>query len=171
MAIHEIRLIPDPALKQACQPVSEIDDGILRLMDDMLDTMYDAPGIGLAAPQIGVFKRVVVMDVAEKGADPAPMRLINPEILWTSEDLVTTQEGCLSVPEQYADVTRPAQVRIAYLDETGTRRELEGDGILSVCIQHEIDHLDGVLFTDHLSTLKRNMIMRKVAKWKKGRAA
>ncbi len=171
MAIHDIKIVPDPALRQVCAPVTEVDDTIRRLMDDMLETMYHAPGIGLAAPQIGVAKRVVVMDVSEKDEEPAPLRLINPEILWTSEDLVTAQEGCLSVPEQYAEVTRPADVKIAYLDQTGTRRELQADGILAVCIQHEIDHLDGVLFTDHLSTLKRNMIMRKVAKWKKGRAA
>jgi peptide deformylase len=171
MAIREIKIVPDPVLKQKCAPVEEVNDSVRRLMDDMLETMYDAPGIGLAAPQVGISKRIVVIDIADKDEDPAPMRLVNPDIVWVSDEVTTAQEGCLSVPEQYADVTRPSRVKITYLDADGTRCELEADGMLATCIQHEIDHLDGVLFTDHLSTLKRNMIMRKVAKWKKGRAA
>ena len=129
--------------------------------------MYAAPGIGLAAPQIGVMKRVVVMDVSDDKEKPQPLKLVNPEIIWESEDTSVYQEGCLSIPEQYADVERPAEVGLRYLDENGKEHEIEADGLLATCIQHELDHLDGILFTDYLSALKRNMILKKVQKLQK----
>ncbi|RCK28341.1 peptide deformylase [Thalassospira profundimaris] len=167
MALREILIVPDPRLKKECEPVTEVNDEIRDLLDDMLETMYAAPGIGLAAPQIGVMKRVVVMDVSDDKDKPEPMKLINPEIIWESEDLSVYQEGCLSIPEQYADVERPAEVGVRYLDENGKEHEIEADGLLATCIQHEIDHLDGVLFTDYLSALKRNMMIKKVQKLQK----
>ena len=171
MAKLDIRIAPDPVLKRKADPVTTVDSGIRTLMDDMLETMYDAPGIGLAAPQVGVLKRVVVLDIADKDEPPDPMRLINPELVWTSAEARTHQEGCLSLPEQYADVTRPERCRIRYLDADGVSHELDAEGMLATCLQHELDHLDGILFTDHLSSLKRSMIMKKLAKWKKSRAA
>lgn len=170
MATLDIVIAPDPVLKSKAKPVDAVDEDVRRLMDDMLDTMYDAPGIGLAAPQVGRLQRVVVLDVSAKDEPPAPIRMANPEITWISEDLAEYEEGCLSLPEQYAPVSRPARCGVRYLDETNTPRELECDGILAVCIQHEIDHLDGILFTDHLSLVKRNMILRKVQRWKKEKA-
>ncbi|KJE33790.1 peptide deformylase [Thalassospira sp. HJ] len=167
MALREILIVPDPRLKKECAPVEEVNDEIKTLLDDMLETMYAAPGIGLAAPQIGVMKRVVVMDVSDDKDKPEPLKLINPEIIWESEDTSVYQEGCLSIPEQYADVERPAEVGMRYMDENGEMHEIEADGLLATCIQHEIDHLDGVLFTDYLSALKRNMIMKKVQKLQK----
>ncbi|HAY48282.1 MULTISPECIES: peptide deformylase [Thalassospira] len=167
MALREILIVPDPRLKKECEPVTEVNDEIRDLLDDMLETMYAAPGIGLAAPQIGVMKRVVVMDVSDDKDKPEPMKLINPEIIWESEDTSVYQEGCLSIPEQYADVERPAEVGVRYLDENGKEHEIEADGLLATCIQHEIDHLDGVLFTDYLSALKRNMMIKKVQKLQK----
>lgn len=167
MALREILIVPDARLKKVCAPVAEVNDEIRQLLDDMLETMYDAPGIGLAAPQIGVDKRVVVLDVTDDKDDPKPMKLVNPEIIWESEDLSVYQEGCLSIPEQYADVERPAEVGVRYLDENGQQHEIEADGLLATCIQHEIDHLDGILFTDYLSALKRNMILKKVQKLQK----
>jgi peptide deformylase len=136
----------------------------------MLETMYDAPGIGLAAPQIGLTKRLIVIDVAGKDEEPQPLKIVNPEIVWSSDEESTYEEGCLSLPGHYADVTRPAAVRVKYLDETGAAQEIEADGLLATCLQHEIDHIDGVLFIDHLSALKRNMILRKMTKAKKQRA-
>ncbi|WP_207480249.1 peptide deformylase [Arenibaculum pallidiluteum] len=171
MAKLPILIAPDPRLKTRASPVAKVDDRIRRLLDDMLETMYDAPGIGLAAPQIGVLERLIVIDVAEKGEPPAPMRIVNPEITWRSEELSTYNEGCLSLPEHYADVTRPARVKVRYQDETGETREVEAGSLLATCLQHEIDHLDGVLFVDHLSMLKRNMIMRKLQKAKRGQAS
>lgn len=167
MAKLPILVAPDSRLKTKAKPVAQVDDRIRRLTEDMLETMYDAPGIGLAAPQIGILERIVVIDVAGKDEPRAPMRLINPEITWVSEDLQTAEEGCLSLPEQWAEVVRPAEVKVRYLDETGARREKHATGLLAVCLQHEIDHLDGVLFVDHLSALRRNMILKKVQKWKK----
>jgi peptide deformylase len=133
----------------------------------MLDTMYLAPGIGLAAPQVGVTKRILVVDVAPKDAPREPIRMANPEIVWRSDELAVYEEGCLSLPEQYADVERPAKIRVRYLDEKGETQEREADGLLATCIQHEMDHLDGVIFVDHLSALKRKMILRKLTKQKK----
>ncbi|WP_033070112.1 peptide deformylase [Thalassospira australica] len=167
MALREILIVPDPRLKKECAPVEKVDDEIKTLLDDMLETMYAAPGIGLAAPQIGVMKRVVVMDVSDDKDKPEPLKLINPEIIWESEETSVYQEGCLSIPEQYADVERPAEVGMRYMDENGETHEIEADGLLATCIQHEIDHLDGVLFTDYLSALKRNMIIKKVQKLQK----
>jgi peptide deformylase len=167
MATLPILIAPDPLLKRKARPVERVDDRIRKLMDDMLETMYAAPGIGLAAPQVGVLERVIVVDIADKGEQPAPLRLANPEILWRSEELAQSNEGCLSLPEHYADVVRPRAVRVRYLDETGESREIEADGLLATCLQHEIDHLDGTLFVDHLSMLKRNMILRKLQKQKK----
>ncbi|MBV16767.1 MULTISPECIES: peptide deformylase [Thalassospira] len=167
MALREILIVPDPRLKKECEPVTEVNDEIRQLLSDMLETMYAAPGIGLAAPQIGVMKRVVVMDVSDDKDKPEPLKLINPEIIWESEDTSIYQEGCLSIPDQYADVERPIEVGVRYLDENGEEQEIEADGLLSTCIQHEVDHLDGVLFTDYLSALKRNMILKKVQKLQK----
>lgn len=177
MSIVPIRIIPDPVLRQKAEPVAVVDDAVRALMDDMLDTMYDAPGIGLAAPQIGVLKRIVVLDVShrEVEADPEtgekplsvdrkPLFIANPEIVWSSEETKTYDEGCLSIPDYYEEVERPARVRVRYLDRDGTEQMMEADGILAVCIQHEIDHLDGVLFIDHLSKLKRDRVTRKFAK-------
>jgi peptide deformylase len=167
MAVLPIITAPDPRLKVKCEPVAEVDDEIARLMDDMLDTMYLAPGIGLAAPQIGVTKRILVVDVSPKDGPREPIRMANPEIIWSSEELAVYEEGCLSLPEQYADVERPERIKVRYLDEKGEQQEREADGILATCIQHEMDHLDGIIFVDHLSALKRKMILRKLAKQKK----
>ncbi len=164
MAVLDILVAPHPVLKQKAKPVEKVDARIAKLMDDMVETMYAAKGIGLAAPQIGVLERVIVVDVHEKDEEPNPIRLANPEIVWKSDETSVCEEGCLSVPEQYAEVTRPASVRVRYLDENNETRELEADGMLATCIQHEIDHLNGVLFVDYLSMLKRNMILRKVQK-------
>jgi peptide deformylase len=136
-------------------------------MDDMLETMYKAPGIGLAAPQVGVLKRVIVVDIAREDEDPQPLRMANPELIMVSDEDAVYNEGCLSLPEHYADVTRPAAIKVRYLDHENEVRELEADGLLATCIQHEMDHLEGILFVDHLTALKRNMILRKLLKAKK----
>ncbi|MGD8810565.1 MAG: peptide deformylase [Gammaproteobacteria bacterium] len=167
MAVLPIITAPDPRLKVKCEPVAQVDSAIARLMDDMLDTMYLAPGIGLAAPQVGVTKRILVIDVSPKEGPREPIRMANPEIVWRSEALAIYEEGCLSLPEQYADVERPEKVRVRYLDEKGAAQEREAEGLMATCIQHEIDHLDGVIFVDHLSALKRKMILRKLTKQKK----
>ena len=167
MAQLPIITAPDPRLKIKAQPVSAVDDKVRRLMDDMLDTMYGAIGIGLAAPQVGHSRRVIVLDVAREGEKPQPLKLANPEILWRSPELTTGNEGCLSLPEHYAEVTRPAKIRVRYLDYQNEIREIEASGLLAMCLQHEIDHLDGVLFVDHISSLKRGMILRKLAKAKR----
>lgn len=167
MALLPILIAPDPRLKKTSTPVKAVDAEIRKLMDDMLETMYQAPGIGLAAPQVGVLKRVIVLDLAREGEAPQPLRLANPEIIWVSDDDAVYNEGCLSVPEHYADVARPASCRVKYLDHENKAREIEADGLLATCLQHEIDHLDGVLFIDHLTSLKRNMILRKLLKTKK----
>lgn len=171
MARLPILVAPDPRLKVKAENVDKVDDGIRQLMDDMLETMYDAKGIGLAAPQVGVKKRVLVMDIARDDEDPSPIRMANPEIVWASDDEHVHEEGCLSLPEQFAEVTRPTQVRVRYLDHQNEIRELEADGMLAVCVQHEMDHLDGTLFVDHLSNLKRGMILRKLTKSRKGKEA
>src|SRR5690606_6380551 len=169
MALLPIYTAPDPLLKTISTPVEKVDDEIRKLVADMFETMYAAPGIGLAAIQVGVPKRLLVMDVVGKGKEepPQPLALINPEITWVSDDDVTYEEGCLSVPEHYADVVRPAEVEVSYLDLDGQPQQLRADGLLAICVQHEIDHLDGILFLDHLSALKRNMILRKLLKQKK----
>lgn len=167
MAKLEILTAPDPRLKMKAKPVEQVDDQVRRLMADMLETMYAAPGIGLAAPQVGVSQRVIVVDAARDGEPPAPMKMVNPEIVWASDEDASYEEGCLSVPEHYADVVRPAKVRIRYLDEDGAKQEIEPEGLLSTCLQHEMDHLDGILFIDKISALKRNIILRKLVKAKK----
>lgn len=164
MAIREIIEAPDPWLKTISDPVGIVDDGIRALMDDMLETMYSAPGIGLAAIQVGVPKRVIVMDIARQDDEPMPRHFINPEILWQSEELAIYSEGCLSLPEYYAEIERPAACRVKYLDYDGREQILEAEGLLATCLQHEIDHLEGILFVDHLSALKRRMILRKLSK-------
>lgn len=159
-----ILLVPDPILKTRARPVGPNDVGRVReLLPRMFATMYRAPGIGLAAPQIGVSLRFAVVDLMPDDK-PAPIALINPEVIARSEELATREEGCLSLPGQYADVTRPARVSVRYTGTDGAKRQIEADGLLAACLQHEIDHLDGVLFTDHLSALKRNMILRRLAK-------
>jgi len=164
MAILPIITAPDPRLKKKAKPVDKVDDEILQLMDDMLETMYDAPGIGLAAPQVGVLKRVIVLDISKEGEEKQSLCLANPEVIWESDDIRTYEEGCLSVPEQYAEVKRPAQIKVRFIDRENEIREMEANELLATCIQHEIDHLDGVLFVDYLSSLKRNMMIRKVKK-------
>ena len=167
MALLPIITAPDPRLKTVASRVDAVDDDISRLMDDMLETMYAAPGVGLAAPQVGISKRVIVVDVARTGDAPEPMQMANPEIIEASSERSTVEEGCLSLPEHFAEVKRPERVRIRYLDRANEIREQDMDGFLATCIQHEMDHLDGILFVDHISGLKRGMIMRKLTKLKK----
>jgi len=169
MAILSVLTAPDPRLKVVSKPVEKVDDSVRRLMDDMLETMYASQGIGLAAPQVGVAKRVIVIDLAREreGEKPNPIKLANPEIVWRSEEEIVCEEGCLSVPDQYSEVSRSKAVKIRYLDYENEIREMEAEGYLATCIQHEIDHLNGVLFIDHLSSLKRNIILRKLTKARK----
>jgi peptide deformylase len=167
MALLTVLTAPDPRLKIKAKAVAKVDAEVRRLMADMLETMYAAPGIGLAAPQVGVAKRVIVLDIAAKDQPRAPLKIANPEIVWASDELVTAEEGCLSVPEHFADVKRPAKIRVRYLDEENEIREMEAEGLLATCIQHEMDHLNGVLFIDKISMLKRSMILRKLAKAKR----
>ena len=157
-----IVVAPDPLLKRRAQPVAGVDRHVRRLMDSMLETMHAAHGIGLAAPQVGVLKRVIVVDISQPEEPADPYRMANPEVVWRSPELVSGEEGCLSLPEQFGEVTRPEGVRVRYLDEDGEARELEAHGLLAKCVQHEIDHLQGVLFVDHLSSLKRNIILRRL---------
>ncbi|MEQ8179544.1 MAG: peptide deformylase [Amphiplicatus sp.] len=164
MAIREILVAPDPRLREVSKPVDKVDDGLRALMDDMLETMYDAPGIGLAAIQIGVPLRVIVMDLASEDEEKQPRYFVNPEILDPSDDTSLYQEGCLSVPDFYEDVERPATCRIKYLDYNGEEKIEDAEGLLATCIQHEMDHLEGVLFIDHLSRLKRDRILKKLKK-------
>jgi peptide deformylase len=167
MAVLPILTAPDPVLKSKSKRVEAVDERIRALMSDMLETMYKAPGIGLAAPQVGVLERVIVMDVGKTEETRKPLRMANPEIVWVSEADNTYEEGCLSVPEHYSNVVRPAEVKVRYLDETGTAKEIHAEGLLATVVHHEMDHLDGILFIDHISALKRNMILRKLLKAKK----
>jgi peptide deformylase len=171
MAIRPVITAPDPRLKTVSEPVDKVDDEIRVLIDDMFETMYDAPGIGLAAIQIGVAKRIVVMDIADAESPPDPRCFINPEVVWTSDDMATYEEGCLSVPDHYAEVDRPAEARVKFLDRDGNAQEIDADGLLATCIQHEIDHLNGVLFVDHISSVRRGIILRKLTKAKRLAAA
>lgn len=164
MALREILVVPDPMLKKVSARVDLVDDALRALMDDMLETMYAAPGIGLAAIQVGVPKRVIVMDLARAEEPPAPQYFVNPEILWASEETAPYEEGCLSVPEIYDEVERPSHVKIRYQNYHGETIEEDAEGLYAVCIQHEMDHLDGVLFIDHLSRLKREQAVKKVKK-------
>jgi peptide deformylase len=167
MSKLDILVAPDPRLKLTSQPVPVVDDTIRRLMDDMLETMYAAPGIGLAAPQVGKPIRVIVVDLADKDEEPQPYRMVNPKIVDASEELRVTNEGCLSVPDYYADVERADTITVEYQDENGEQHTLKAEGMLATCIAHEIEHLDGVLFVDHLSLVKRNIILRKLQKAKR----
>lgn len=168
MTFIPVRIIPDPVLRQKAQPVSRVDKRIGKFMNDMLESMYKAHGIGLAANQVGCLERLIVVDVSEERDGSKALLMANPEIIWKDpEETFTYREGCLSIPEQYAEVTRPKRVRVTYLDPSGSKRELEAEDLLSQCIQHEIDHLNGILFIDHLSKLKRQMIERKVEKAKR----
>jgi peptide deformylase len=167
MAKLPIVIAPDPVLKQTCEPVSDITDDIRARLDDMLETMYAAPGIGLSAPQVADGRRLIVCDVAREGEPARPFRMVNPEIVWHSDEKVVAEEGCLSIPDQYGEVPRFREIKVSYLDPDGEVQEVEADGLFSACIQHEIDHLDGVLFIDYLTPLKRNMILRKMKKLKR----
>jgi len=171
MALLPIITAPDPRLEAVSTPVEAVTDEVRQQLDDMLETMYAAPGIGLAAIQVGIAKRMLVIDVSREGEDKQPLYIVNPEITWVSDDDQLYEEGCLSLPEQYAEVERPAEVKVSYLDRNGDKQELHADGLLAVCLQHEMDHLDGILFVDHLSALKRNMILRKLLKQKRLAAA
>ncbi len=165
--IRAILIHPDPRLKKLCDPVSEITGDLRKLAADMLDTMYDAPGIGLAAPQVGVMRRLIVMDCMKTPAVPRPIVLFNPQVTWTSADLATYEEGCLSIPEQYADVQRPDKATVRWTDLDGAAQEETFAGLWATCVQHEIDHLNGKLFIDYLGPLKRQMITRKMQKLKR----
>ena len=167
MAIRDIVILPDPRLRLQSEPVNTVDKGIRTLVDDMFETMYAAPGIGLAAIQIGVPLRVVTMDLAKKDDEKEPQVFINPEITWVSEDKSAYDEGCLSIPEYYEEVERPAKVRVKYSDLDGKQHEIEAEGLLATCLQHEMDHLEGILFLDHISRLKRSMALKRLTKAKK----
>ena len=171
MAILPIVRVPDPLLKKISKPVNKVDDKLRSFMDDMLETMYDAPGIGLAAPQVGVMSRMFVMDcVKEEGDAPQPMVIINPDVLWLSEDLSTYEEGCLSIPEQFGDVERPASIEMQWLGLDGQTHQQRFNGLWATCVQHELDHLNGKLFIDYLKPMRRQMITRKMAKLKREQA-
>jgi peptide deformylase len=167
MALLPILTAPDPQLKKISKPVDKVDDEIRQLMDDMLETMHAAPGIGLAAPQVGVLKRVLVIDIDREGEKTGPLKMANPEIVDVSDEDASYEEGCLSVPEHYAEVERPARVTVRYLDHDNEIRTIKAEGLLATCIQHEMDHLDGILFIDRISALKRNIILRKLVKARK----
>ena len=164
MAKRPIIVIPDPVLRETSAPVERVDDQVRAFADDMLETMYEAPGIGLAAIQVGEPIRMLVADVSREDEDRAPHVLINPEIVARSDEANVYEEGCLSIPDYYADVERPASVTVSYIDRDGEQRTLEADGLLATCLQHEIDHLDGILFVDHISKLKRDMVFKKFRK-------
>lgn len=169
MSIKPLILLPDPVLRQVSKPVEQIDSSVKKLAGDMFETMYDAPGIGLAAIQIGVPLCMLVIDLAKQDEPKQPQIFINPEIVSRSDERSTYEEGCLSIPEYYADVERPATVRVKFIDGNGQEQELEADGLLATCLQHEIDHLNGVLFIDHISKLKRDMVVRRFKKLAKDR--
>jgi peptide deformylase len=168
MAVHEIIKLPDKRLRLVSERVKHVDAGIRKLVDDMFETMYKAPGIGLAAIQIGIAKRVITMDLSKKEDNHEPHVFINPEIIWTSDETAKYEEGCLSIPDYYEEVERPSQVKVKYLDRDGKTRELDAKGLLATCLQHEIDHISGILFIDHLSKLKRDRVIKKFAKAAKG---
>jgi peptide deformylase len=164
MALRDILILPDKRLRLVSKPVARVDAAIRKLVEDMFETMYDAPGIGLAAIQVGEPRRIVTMDLAKKDEPKQPQVFINPELVWESKDLKTYEEGCLSIPEYYEEVERPAEVKVKYLDIEGNEQEVEASGLLATCLQHEIDHLNGVLFIDHISKLKRDRVIKKFAK-------
>ena len=167
MTMRKILIEPDPILRKKCSPIEKVDDQTRKLMKDMLETMYKAPGIGLAAIQIGILKRIVVIDISKDEEKKNPLFLINPEITFRSKNTSVYEEGCLSLPGQFAEIERPAECHLKYLDFDGKIKELKAEGLLSTCIQHEVDHLNGILFIDYLSKLKKNMIIKKLLKQKK----
>ncbi|HEY4124118.1 MAG TPA: peptide deformylase [Rhizomicrobium sp.] len=167
MAIRSILTAPDPRLKVVSEPVAKVDGEIRALIEDMIATMYDADGIGLAAIQVGQPKRILVLDIDQRDGKKNPQAFINPKITWASDEMAVAEEGCLSIPEIWDEVERPARIKAEYLDRDGKKQELEADGLLAVCLQHEMDHLEGILFVDHLSKLKRTMAMKKLQKAKK----
>jgi len=164
MTIKPLIILPDPILRQASKPIETVDGDVKKLAADMLETMYDAPGIGLAAIQIGVPRRMLVLDVSKEGDDKAPLVFINPEVVASSDERSVYEEGCLSIPDYYAEVERPAKITVRHLDAEGREQVTEADGLLATCLQHEIDHLNGILFIDHISKLKREMVIRKFTK-------
>lgn len=169
MTVKPLIILPDPLLREVSKPIERVDSDVRKLADDMLETMYDAPGIGLAAIQIGVARRLLVIDVAREGEEKQPLVVINPEIVAASEARSVYEEGCLSIPDYYAEVERPAEVTVRFVDRDGKEQVLEAAGLLATCLQHEIDHLNGVLFIDHISRLKRDMVIRKFTKAAKAR--
>jgi len=172
MAVQNLVILPDDQLRKISKPVDDFGDDLQTLLDDMLETMYDAPGIGLAAIQIGVPKRVVTIDCSRDEEEPRnPIFLINPEIIWTSEETSIYEEGCLSIPEYFEEVTRPSACKVQFYDRTGAQKELEADGLLATCLQHEVDHLNGVLFIDYISKLKRDRVVKKFTKALKQKSA
>ena len=171
MSIRPLIILPDPKLREVSKPVERVDDTLRRFADDMLETMYDAPGIGLAAIQVGEPLRMLVIDLSKEDEPRAPQLFINPEIVSRSDQTNLHEEGCLSIPDYYAEVERPAEIRVNYLDRDGREQELAADGLLATCLQHEIDHLDGVLFIDHISKLKRDMVVRRFRKLAREQAA
>ncbi|MGI3900883.1 MAG: peptide deformylase [Janthinobacterium lividum] len=164
MALRPIITLPDNMLRQKSEPVSKVDGAIRTVLDDMIETMYDAPGIGLAGVQVGVMQRLIVLDTARKDEEPQPLFMVNPEIVSLSEEHMIYEEGCLSIPDYYEDVERPERVRVRFRDRDGAECEMEAEGLLAIAIQHEIDHLEGVLFIDHISRLKRERVVKKFAK-------
>lgn len=171
MALLPIIYAPDSRLKLKCQEVKKIDESACRLMENMLETMYAAPGIGLSAPQVGDSRRMLVCDIARQNEVPRPIKMVNPKVVWLSDETLVAEEGCLSLPQHFAEVQRPKEIRVKYLDEFGNNKEVAADGLLAACIQHEIDHLDGILFVDYLSPLRRNIIVRKMKKLKRQKEA
>jgi len=164
MAVLKVLEIPDPRLQQKAFPIETVDEEVRKLMDDLLETMYVTNGVGLAATQVGIGKRIVVIDVSDEDEEPQPMKLANPELIWQSEETFLAPEGCLSVPEQYADVERFVCVKFQYINEKNEKVQVEADDLLAICIQHEIDHLNGILFIDHLTPLKRKIVLNKLKK-------
>ena len=164
MTKKQIITLPDPLLRKVSAPVTSVDTEVKNLMDDMLETMYAAPGIGLAAVQVGVLKRIIVIDLSKEGEKKDPLFIVNPQITFKSDELISYEEGCLSIPNQFAEVKRPSSCKVNFLDYDGKKREINADGLLATCIQHEVDHLNGVLFIDHLSKLKKDLILKKTKK-------
>ena len=166
--LRNIIIEPDPILRKKCEPLEKVDTDTRKLMDDMLETMYAAPGIGLAAIQVGILKRLVVIDISKGEEEKKPIFLINPQIIHQSKKTSIYEEGCLSLPGQFAEIERPAECTLKYIDYNGKEKELKADGLLATCVQHEVDHLNGILFIDYLSKLKKDMIIKKLVKQKKG---
>ena len=164
MPKREIIIEPDPILRKKSDDIENVNDQIRKLLDDMLETMYAAPGIGLAAVQVGVLKRIIVIELSKDGEKKTPLFIVNPQITFKSDDLISYEEGCLSIPNQFAEIKRPSSCKVNFLDYNGKKKEINADGLLATCIQHEVDHLNGILFIDHLSKLKKDLILKKTKK-------